>query len=295
MARIVVTGSSGLIGSALVSALRERGDEVVRLVRRPPRSADEVQWDPSSRHLDPSVLDGADGLVNLASAGPGDKRWTAAYKREILASRVNSTHAAATAVAHADHPVRLVCASATGFYGDRGDEPLTEESGPGSTFFTDVVLAWEAAAEPAVAAGASVAYCRSGIILAEDGPMSRLLTLARFGLAGPMAGGRMWWSWITLADEVGAILHLLDHPEITGPVNLVSREPVHQRDLVAALAKAMRRPSFFPAPGFGVHLVVGEFAGEILSSKRITGDVLQASGYQYQHPDVESAVRWLVS
>jgi uncharacterized protein (TIGR01777 family) len=295
MSRIVVTGSSGLIGTALVGALRERGDDVLRLVRRQPRAADEVQWDPSSRHLDPSVLDGVDGLVNLASAGPGDRRWTAAYKREIIASRVNSTHTASTAVAHADHPVRLICASATGFYGDRGDEQLTEQSGPGSTFFTDVVLAWEGAAAPAVEAGASVAYCRSGIILAEDGPMSRLLTLAKVGMAGPMAGGRMYWSWITLADEVGAIMHLLDHPEITGPVNLVSREPVPQRELVAALAKAMHRPAFFPAPGFGVRLVVGEFAGEILSSKRITGDVLVDSGYRHQHPDLESAVRWLVS
>ena len=295
MARIAVTGSSGLIGTALVAALKDRGDEVVRLVRRPPGSADEVQWDPSSRHLDPSVLDGVDGLVNLASAGPGDRRWTATYKREILASRVNSTHATATAVAQAKHPVRLVCASATGYYGERGDEPLTEESGPGSTFFTDVVAAWEAAAAPAVASGASVAHCRSGIILAEDGPMSRLLTLARCGLAGPMAGGRMYWSWITLADEVGAILHLLDRPEITGPVNLVSPEPVHQRDLVAALAKAMHRPSLFPAPGFGVHMVVGEFAGEILSSKRIVGDVLRDSGYPFAHPDLDSAIRWLVA
>jgi uncharacterized protein (TIGR01777 family) len=295
MARVAVTGSSGLIGTALVRGLHERGDEVVRLVRRPPRAADEVRWDPTRRHLDPSVLDGVDALVNLASAGPGDRRWTAAYKREILASRVNSTHTAATAVAQADHPVRLVCASATGYYGDRGDEPLTEKSGPGSTFFTDVVMAWEAAAAPAVEQGASVAFCRSGIILAEDGPMSRLLTLAKVGMAGPMGGGRMYWSWITLADEVGAIMHLLDHPDVTGPVNLVSREPVPQRELVSALAKVLHRPAFFPAPRFGVHLVVGEFAGEILSSKRVTGDVLVDSGYQHQHPDLQSAVEWLVA
>ena len=294
MARVAITGSSGLIGTALVTALRERGDEVVRLVRRPPRAPDEVQWDPARRHLDASALDGVDALVNLASAGPGDRRWTASYKREIVASRVDSTHTAATAVAQADHPVRLVCASATGYYGDRGDEPLTERSSAGSTFFTDVVMAWEAAATPAVAAGASVAFCRSGIILAEDGPMSRLLTLTKVGMGGPMGGGRMYWSWITLADEVGAIVHLLDHPEITGPVNLVSREPVPQRELVSALAKALHRPAFFPAPRFGVHLVVGEFAGEIMSSKRITGDVLVDSGYQHQHPDLQSAVRWLV-
>src|SRR5829696_7318327 len=205
MSRIAVTGSSGLIGTALVAALRERGDEVVRLVRRAPRSADEVQWDPSARALDPHVLDGVDGVVGLAGAGVGDHRWTPSYKHEILSSRVDSTHAVATAVAAADHAVRLVSGSAVGYYGDRGDEEITESSPPGTGFLTDVVLAWEAAAQPAVDAGGSVALIRTGIVLArEGGAMERLLKLARLGLAGPMGSGQQFWPWITLPDELGA-------------------------------------------------------------------------------------------
>ncbi len=295
MSRIVVTGSSGLIGTALVAALRERGDEVVRLVRRAPRSADEVQWDPASRQLDPAVLDGVDGVVNLASAGAADQRWTPEYKHVFLASRTDSTHAVASAVAAADHPVRLVCASAIGVYGDRGDEELTEASPPGAGFFPDVVLAWEAAAGPAVDAGASVAFARTGLVLAAEGPLSRLLTLTRLGLGGPIAGGEAFWSWITLADEAGAILHLLDHPEVTGPVNLVSPSPARQKEVAAALGRAMHRPAFFPAPALGVRVVVGEFASEILSSRRIVGDVLADSGYSFQHADLDTAVRWLVA
>ncbi|HET6968470.1 MAG TPA: TIGR01777 family oxidoreductase [Ornithinibacter sp.] len=295
MSRIVVTGSTGLIGTALVAALHERGDEVVRLVRRTPRAADEVQWDPASRHLDPTVLDGVDAVVNLASAGAADQRWSPRFKHEFLSSRTDSTHAVATAVAAADHAVRFVNASAIGYYGDRGDEELTEASPPGTGFFPDVVLAWEAAAAPAVDAGASVALARTGLVLATDGPLARMLTLARLGLGGPLGGGRAFWSWITLPDEVGAWLHLLDHPEVTGPVNLVSPSPVRQREIAAALGRALHRPAVLPAPAFGVRLVVGEFADEILASKRIVGDVLADSGYTCTHPDLDSAVRWLVA
>jgi uncharacterized protein (TIGR01777 family) len=295
VSRIAVTGSSGLIGTAVVAPLRARGDEVVRLVRHAPAAADEVRWDPASRYLDPAVLDGVDGVVNLASAGAADQRWTPAYKHVFLASRTDSTHAVASAVAAADHPVRLVCASAIGVYGDRGDEELTEASAPGVGFFPDVVLAWEAAAGPAVEAGASVAFARTGLVLAAQGPLSRLLTLTRLGLGGPIAGGKAYWSWITLADEAGAILHLLDHPEVTGPVNLVSPSPARQKEVAAALGRELHRPAFFPAPALGVRVVVGEFASEILSSRRIVGDVLADSGYSFQHADLDSAVRWLVA
>lgn len=296
MNRILVTGSSGLIGTALVAALRERGDEVVRLVRRAPRAADEVQWDPSSRRLDPAVLDGVDGVVNLAGAGVGDKRWTPAHKRDVLASRTDSTTAVATAVAAADHPVRLVSGSAVGYYGDRGDEELTETSPAGGGFLADVVLAWEASTRPAVDAGASVAHVRTGIVLArEGGAMKPLLRLARFGLAGPLGSGRQFWPWITLPDEVGAILHLLDRPDVTGPVNLAAPEPARQREIVAALGRALHRPAVLWAPSPALHVVLGEFAGEILGSQRIVGDVLADSGYTCTHADLDSAVRWLVA
>jgi hypothetical protein len=255
-----------------------------------------VQWDPSSRHLDPSVLDGVDGVVNLAGAGVGDHRWTPSYKHEILASRVDSTHAVATAIAAAEHPVRLVSGSAVGFYGDRGDEELTEASPPGADFLSDVVLAWEAATGPAVDAGASVVTIRTGIVLArEGGAMKPLLRLARLGLGGPLGNGRQFMPWITLPDEVGAILHLLDHPEVTGPVNLSALDPARQRDVATALGRALHRPAVLPAPSIALRVVLGEFAVEVLGGQRIVGDALRDIGYELTHGDLESAVRWLVA
>lgn len=296
MSRIAVTGSSGLIGTALVAALRERGDEVVRLVRSAPRAVDEVQWDPATRTLDPHVLDGVDGVVGLAGAGVGDKRWTPAHKRAILASRVDSTTAVATAVAAADHPVRLVSGSAVGYYGDRGDEELTEASAPGTGFLSDVVLAWEAAAQPAVDAGASVAFIRTGIVLArEGGAMKPLLRLGRLGLGGPLGSGRQFMPWITLPDEVGAIVHLLDRPDVTGPVNLAAPEPARQREIAKELGRALHRPAVLPAPSIALHAVLGEFAGEILGGQRIVGDALRDSGYPFRHGDLASAIDWLVA
>ncbi len=296
MSRIVVTGSSGLIGTALVAALRERGDEPVRLVRRAPSAADEVRWDPASRHLDPAVLDGVDGVVHLAGAGVGDKRWTPAYKHEILASRTDSTTAVAGAVAAADHPVRLVSGSAVGFYGDRGDEELTEANPAGTGFLADVVLAWEASAAAAVDAGASVAFARTGIVMSRDGgAMAPLLRLARLGLGGPLGLGRQFWPWITLVDEVRALLHLLDHPEVTGPVNLAGPTPARQKDVAAALGRALHRPAVLPAPTPALRLVVGEFAGEIMGSQRIVGEALVASGFVHEHGDLDTAARWLVA
>ena len=315
MSRVAVTGASGLIGSALVAALHERGDEVVRLVRRPVRAADEAQWDPSSRHLDPAALDGVDAVVNLAGAGVGDHRWTPAYKREILASRTDSTHAVATAVAATGLPLRLVNGSAVGIYGDRGDERLTEASDPGDGFLAEVVRAWEAAANPAVEAGAPVAFARTGLVLAplgdasghllrldrsgmlvatDGGAAGPLLRSARLGLAGPLGSGRQFWPWITLADEVRAILHLLDHPEVTGPVNLVGPAPSRQKAVASALGEALGRPAILPVPGFALRLALGEFAGDILGSQRVVGDVLEGSGFVHEHGDLADAVRWLV-
>ena len=199
-------------------------------------------------------------------------------------------------MAAADHPVRLVSGSAVGYYGDRGDEELTEASPPGTGFLSDVVLAWEAATQPAVDAGASVALVRTGIVLArEGGAMKPLLLLGRFGLGGPLGSGRQFMPWITLTDEVGAILHLLDRPDVTGPVNLSALDPARQRDIATALGRALHRPAVLPAPSFAVHVVLGEFAGEILGGQRIVGDVLRDSGYTFTHPDLESAIRWLVA
>ncbi len=293
--RIAVTGSSGLIGSALVEHLRGRGDEVVRLVRRPPRDADERRWDPVSRRLDPAALDGVSAVVHLAGAGLGDHRWTPSYRSAILTSRTDSTHAVAAAVADADHAVRLVSGSAVGFYGDRGDEELTEDSAAGEGFLSEVVLAWEASAAPAVEAGASVAFSRTGIVLSPDGGAAApLLRLARLGLGGPLGTGRQFWPWITLGDAVRGLVHLADSPDLTGPVNLVGPQPARQRDIARAFGTALHRPAVLAAPGFALHAVVGEFAGSILASQRVVGRRLPESGFEYAHPDLERAVAWVL-
>ncbi len=293
--RVAITGSSGLIGTALVAHLRARGDDVFRLVRHTPTGPDEVQWDPASRHLDPATFDGVSAVVNLAGAGIGDHRWTPRYKGEILTSRTDSTHAVATAVAEQGPDIRLISGSAVGYYGDRGDEELTEASAAGTGFLTDVVLAWEAAAEPAERAGASVAFIRTGIVLADGGALEPLLRLGRFGLAGPLGSGRQFWPWITLEDEVRAIAHLIDSPEVVGPVNLCGPEPARQKDVARALGQALGRPAVLPAPGFALRAVVGEFAGDILSSQRVVGRVLRDSGFEHSHQTLGEALDWVLA
>lgn len=296
--RVAVTGSSGLIGGALSAYLTRRGDEVVRLVRQAPRASDEVRWDPASRTLDPAALAGVDAVVHLAGAGVGDHRWTPAYRREILTSRTDGTHAVADAVAAAmattGRPIRLLSGSAMGVYGNRGDEVLTERSAPGTGFLTEVVRAWEASAQPAVDAGAPVAFLRSGLVLdPKGGAMERMLPLARLGLGGPLGSGRQWWSWITLPDEVRAIAFLLDHPGVTGPVNLVGPEPARQKVIAAALGAAVHRPAVLPAPAAAIRAVLGGFAVEVLWSKRVLPAVLTEAGFTFEHGDLSTAVDWL--
>ncbi|EWS99590.1 epimerase [Intrasporangium oryzae NRRL B-24470] len=298
--RVAITGSSGLIGGALRRTLVERGDAVVRVVRRPPTASDEVQWDPSTGSLDPDALDGVDVVVNLAGVGIGDKRWDAAYKREVERSRTDATGTVAQALAaHLDRTGRriaLVNASAVGYYGDRGDEVLTEDSNPGSDFLSGVVVRWEAAADPARAAGLPVAVMRTGLVMArKGGAFEPLLRLARLGLGGPLGSGREWWPWITLVDEVRAIVHAIDHPELTGPVNLVAPGEARQKEIARAIGAALSRPAFLPAPQFALRVVVGEFADSIVASQRIRPARLLESGFAFEHPDLETAIRWLAA
>lgn len=291
--RIVLAGASGLIGTALTAALSGRGDEVVRLVRRAPTGPDEVRWDPATRRLHPSVLESADAVVNLAGAGVGDKRWGPAHKQAVIDSRVDTTHAIASAVADLGATTRVVNGSAVGYYGDRGEEVLTEHSGPGTGFLAEVVRAWEGAAAPAVEAGAPVAFARTGIVLAaEGGAAAPLLRMARLGLAGPLGSGRQWWPWVTLADEVAALRHLLDGG-LTGPVNVCAPEPARQRDVARALARALHRPAGLPAPAVALRLALGEFAGDILGSQRVLPTRLVDDGFRHQHPSLQEAVAWL--
>lgn len=292
--RVAITGASGLIGSALSAFLTARGDQVVHLVRREPLSSLEVGWDPQSHTLNPGDLSGLSAVVHLAGAGVGDHRWTSAYKREILTSRVTGTETVARALADLGEPITLVSGSAVGAYGDRGEETLTEDSQPGQGFLADVVRAWEGATTAAQEAGLRVVHARTGLVFTPDGgAMKRVLPLARLGLAGPLGSGRQYWSWITLHDEVRALAHLVDQ-DLHGPVNLVSPQPLRQGEVMKALGKQLGRPALLPAPALALKLALGEFAGDVLSSARILPSVLTASGFVFDHDSIEGAMRWLV-
>ncbi|WP_281964520.1 TIGR01777 family oxidoreductase [Serinicoccus marinus] len=305
---VAITGASGLIGSALSEAVRDRGDQALHLVRRDTRPADqlpegvrEATWDPGSR-LDPEVLAGVHGVVHLAGAGIADKRWTDERKKVLVSSRLDGTATIADALAalgqeqqSSDAVPRLVSGSAVGFYGDRGDEVLTEESRPGEGFLSQLCQDWEAATAPAEQAGVPVAHVRTGIVLAPGGgALGRLLPLVRLGLGGPLAGGDAWWPWITLHDHVRALLFLLDHPEITGPVNLVGPAPATQLQVTRALAAELHRPAVVPAPGFALRIVLGEMSSEILSSTRVLPEVLTGAGFTFDHADLQAAAAWVV-
>lgn len=290
--RIGITGASGFIGTALTRHLQARGDLVVPFVRDSPTEG-QRRWQPKPAGMDPADLADLDAVVHLAGAGVGDHRWTPAYKELILRSRVEGTSAVAEAVAARaaeGHRIRLVSASAIGYYGDRGAEILTEHSEPGVGFLAEVVQAWEAATGAAVAAGAPVAMGRVGLVMAgHGGAFATLIRLTRWGLSGPLGGGRQWWSWVSLADVVAAFAHLLDHPELTGPVNLVGPDPRPQVQVAAAIAATFGRPNVLPAPAFALRLVVGEFAGDILGSQRVLPDRLVDSGFDFRHATVDQA------
>lgn len=298
--KIVVSGASGFVGRPLLAALRRDGHEVLQLVRRPPRGPTELQWDPASGHLPAATraaLAGTEAAVNLSGSGPGDRRWTARYRRVIRDSRVQTTHTLAAALAGLDPlPKVLLNASGTAIYGDRGDELLTEGSAPRSRFLADVVRDWEAATAPAADAGIRVCTLRSAMVLGSDGGAfgRRLLPLFRLGLGGRFGDGRMWWSWITLEDQLRAIRFLLD-AGLDGPVNTCSPQPVRNADLTRALARAVHRPAPFVVPRWALRVGLGGFAEEILASQRVLPAKLLDAGFTFRHPTVDEATAWLAS
>jgi uncharacterized protein len=293
--RIAVTGSTGLIGTALVTSLHAAGHEVVRLVRRTPRQPDEVRWDPAAGAVDLDGLKGVDGAVNLSGAGIGDHRWSESYKRTLVDSRVDSTRTLVKALASLQpRPTVLVSGSAVGFYGDRGDEPLTEEAGQGDGFLADLVRAWEEAAEAATEAGIRVVLARTGLVMSpHGGSLARLLPLARLGLAGPLGNGRQWWPWISLEDEVRALGFLLEH-DVSGPVNLSAPQPARNAEFTRALARVLHRPAVLPAPGFALRVVLGELAGDVLASQRMLPARLLDEGFAFHHRSCEQLASWIV-
>ncbi len=296
--RVAVTGSSGLIGSALVDSLECDGHDAVRLVRRAPRSAGEVRWDPPAGTIDAAALEGIDAAVHLAGEGIGEKRWSAAQKQRILDSRVLGTDLLARTLADLDAgPAVLVSGSAIGWYGPRGDEVLTEHSPPGTGFLAEVARHWELATAAAEAAGIRVVHLRTGIVLSRrGGSLGRLLPLIRLGVGGPLGTGRQWWSWVSLDDEVGLIRHAIGTPTVRGPMNATAPEPARNADVIRALGRALHRPTVLPAPSFALRLVLGrEMADEVvLAGQRVVPEVATETGYGFRHPDLASAVAAVV-
>jgi len=294
--RVIISGASGLIGSALCSELRSGQHDVVTLVRRP-AGAGEVQWDPANGVLPADALEGADAVVHLAGAGIGDHRWTAEYKREILDSRVRSTTLLAETIASCtQRPPVFLSGSAIGIYGASDDRELDEQSPVGSGFLADTCRQWEAAALPAAAAGTRVAYLRTGIVLTpKGGALKKMLPLFKLFAGGRFGNGKQWQSWISLPDEVGAICHLLTS-DVEGPVNLTAPNPITNAGFAKQLGKALGRPSVVPVPSFGPKLLLGSELAEALlfTGQNVLPKVLQQSGYRFQHPRLDEALAALL-
>lgn len=295
--KVVVTGASGLIGSALVKSLTADAHDVVRLVRREPRAADERQWDPSGGDLDPALMDAADAVVHLAGAGIGDKRWTEDYKRTILRSRVDGTTTIASAIARAtDPPKVLLSASAVGYYGETGDEGADESSPNGQGFLADVVRQWEAATAAAETAGVRVVHARTGVVLsAEGGALGKVLPLFKLGLGGRLGNGQQWMSWIAIADHITALRFLLDRADLAGPINVTAPEPVRNRDYTKAIGRAVHRPALAVVPATALRVALGGFADEgVLVSQRVVPARLEDAGFPFTYADIDSALTAIV-
>lgn len=290
--KVVVSGASGLLGSALVPELERAGHEVVRLVRREARAPNEVSWDPAAGTIDAAALQGVDAAVSLSGANVG-RRWTNRRKREILDSRVQTTDLLARALARLDpRPSALVSAGGIDIYGDRGDEILTEESELGTSgFMVEVARAWEAATEPARAASIRVVTFRQAMVLSPaGGALKRMLTPFRLGVGGRVGSGKHWWSWVSLDDLLTAYRFALEG-EIHGPVNLVAPNPVQSAQFVKALGRALRRPTVFPLPALGVKALFGEMGETVLlESHRVLPARLLDEGFPFAYPDLDGAL-----
>ncbi|MGN6605787.1 MAG: TIGR01777 family oxidoreductase [Jatrophihabitans sp.] len=295
--RVVVAGASGLIGTALVDSLRAHGHTVRSLVRRATSDPDSSTWDPARGEVDHEFLRASDAVVCLSGANVGAHRWTETYKQKILDSRVQTVGTLATALAALARagqggPRVFLAASAVGYYGDGGDARITEQSPQGSGFLADVCRQWEAAAEPARAAGVRVAHLRTGLVLSSQGDLlKRLKLVTKLGVAGRLGSGQQFMPWITLADEIGAIEFLLT-ADVAGPVNLTGPHPVRNAEFIKTLGSLLHRPTVLPTPAFALKLALGEFAQDTLTGQQAVPQVLLDAGYRFQHDELEPALRW---
>ena len=296
--KILITGASGLIGQALTTALHDSGHSTVAAVRRAPKAENEVQWDPRQGTMSPDAFNGVDGVVHLAGAGIGDKRWSDAYKLDILESRTLGTSLLASTMAAAQvKPKVFLSGSAIGIYGAQADQELTEESEIGTGFLADVCRDWELAAAPAIDAGIRTVYLRTGIVLSpRGGALKKQLPLFKFGLGGKFGNGRQWQSWISITDEVNAIIHLLTST-LSGAVNLTAPTPVTNVDFTRILASVLSRPAVLPIPSFGPKLLLGEELANALlfTGQRVLPSALVKDGFTFSHPTLEVALRSLLN
>ncbi len=283
-----------MLGTAVRQALAGRDTQMLQLVRRGPVGQGQLRWDPEAASAIPDTapVEGLAAAIHLSGASVAGHRWTPAWKREMWTSRVESTRALAAALARLRQPPKaLLVASATGIYGDRGDELLDERSEPGNGFLADLCREWEAAAKPALDAGMRVVHLRFGVVLGPGGALAKMLPIFRFGLGGRLGSGRQWMSWIGLADAVAAVLFALDTPALAGAVNLTAPRPVTNAEFTRALGRAVHRPAILPAPAFALRLALGQMADEaLLASARAVPARLAAAGFQFAHPTVEQAL-----
>lgn len=293
--RVLISGYSGLVGTELAKQLRELGHEPIALVRREARSDHEVSWKPGLEPLDASVMESIDAVVNLGGATTGRIPWTKKYMKVLISSRLDTTKTLVDAINNAkNQPKVLVSGSASGIYGDRGDEILDEDSGRGTGFLADLASQWE---EEANKANTRVVLARTTLVMSKKlGALGRLIPLIKAGIGGPLGSGKQWWAWISLEDEARAIIHLINDEQTAGPYNLTAPEPATCEQMVRALGKALRRPTFFKVPAWAMKLLVGVAAEELLlCSQKMSAQKLIATGFEFKHPTLTESVEYVVS
>jgi len=296
--RIVISGASGLVGSALVPSLEAAGHEVIRLVRTSTgKTPGEAVWNPAAGTLDPAVIDGADAVINLNGRSIAEGRWNSTVKGELRSSRLDSTGTLAQSIGNSQNPPRLLInASAVGYYGDRGDEALDEGSAIGAGFLAELSRDWEKAALAARSERTRVALLRLGVVVAREGALGKMLTPFKLGLGGPIGSGRQFWPWIGIEDVCGIIDFILGHEEIEGPVNAVALQELRCSEFARTLGKVLSRPAFLPMPAFAARLALGEMAESLLlASQRVRPQVLEDHDYAFKRHSLDGAIRAALS
>ena len=293
--RVLISGAGGLVGTELIKQLKALGHEPIALVRREAAGDHEISWKPGVERLDPEIMESIDAVVNLGGATTGRIPWTKNYMQTLISSRIETTKTLVEAInASKNQPKVLVSGSASGIYGDRGDELLDETAGKGEGFLSDLASAWEAEAQKA---NTRVVLARTTLVMSKKlGALGRLLPLIKAGIGGPLGSGNQWWAWISLEDEARAIIHLIDNDETTGAYNLTAPEPATCKEMVVALGKALKRPTFFRVPSWAMRLLIGVAADELLlCSQKMTATKLLSTGFEFNHPTLKDAVDYVVS